>query len=71
VPDEERTEIIKAFVQPVEGVVGDDDLRDSIRSLVREQLAKHEYPREIEFVDELPKTTTGKIQRRKLRERED
>jgi acetyl-CoA synthetase len=71
VPDEERTEIIKAFLQPVEGVVGDDDLRDSIRSLVREQLAKHEYPREIEFVDALPQTTTGKIQRRKLRERED
>jgi acetyl-CoA synthetase len=37
---------------------------------VREHLAKHEVPREIEFVDTLPMTTTGKIQRRKLRERE-
>jgi acetyl-CoA synthetase len=37
---------------------------------VRENLARHEYPREIEFVGELPQTTTGKIQRRKLRERE-
>jgi acetyl-CoA synthetase len=37
---------------------------------VRENLAKYEYPREIEFSEELPQTTTGKIQRRKLRERE-
>ncbi|MFB6311848.1 MAG: acyl-CoA synthetase [Salinirussus sp.] len=70
VPDEERTEIIKAFVQPVNGVEVGDDLREEIRELVRSQLAKHEYPREIEFVDELPQTTTGKIQRRKLRDRQ-
>ena len=67
VPDETRGEIIKAFVQPVVGVTGDDALREEIRNLVRETLAKHEYPREIEFMDELPQTTTGKIQRRKLR----
>jgi len=70
IPDETRGEIIKAFVQPVADVVGDDALREEIRDLVRENLAKHEYPREIEFMDELPQTTTGKIQRRKLRERE-
>jgi acetyl-CoA synthetase len=69
-PDETRGEIIKAFVQPVAGVTGDDALREEIRDLVRENLAKHEYPREIEFMDELPQTTTGKIQRRKLREHE-
>lgn len=69
IPDETRGEIIKAFVQPVEGVTGDDTLREAIRALVRDQLAKYEYPREIAFVDELPTTTTGKIQRRKLRER--
>jgi len=67
VPDELRGEIIKAFVQPVAGVDGDDALREEIREMVRENLAKYEYPREIEFVDELPQTTTGKIQRRKLR----
>jgi acetyl-CoA synthetase len=71
VPDETRGEIIKAFVQPATGAEADDALREALRDLVRENLAKYEYPREIEFVDELPQTTTGKIQRRKLRERED
>ncbi|MWG36178.1 acyl-CoA synthetase [Halomarina oriensis] len=67
-PDETRGERITAFVQPVSGVTGDDDLRRAIQDLVRERLAKYEYPREVVFVDELPQTTTGKIQRRKLRE---
>ena len=66
IPDETRGEAIKAFVQPaVEGSVA---LRDELKTLVREQLAEYEYPREIEFVDSLPTTTTGKIQRRELRE---
>ena len=68
VPDETRGEIIKAHVQPVAGVTGDDDLRAAIQDLVRDRLAQYEYPREIEFVADLPQTTTGKIQRRKLRE---
>ena len=71
VPDETRGEIIKAFVQPVAGVDGDDALRAAIRDLVRDRLAKYEYPRDIAFIEELPTTTTGKIQRRKLRESED
>jgi len=70
VPDETRGEIIKAVVQPVAGVTGDDTLRDEIRDLVRENLARYEYPREIEFLDALPTTTTGKIRRKDLRERE-
>ncbi|MFC7234786.1 AMP-binding protein [Halosegnis marinus] len=70
VPDDLRGEIIKAFVQPVAGVAGDDDLREELRALVRDSLAKHEYPREIAFVEALPTTTTGKIQRRKLRDGE-
>ncbi|MFT4885723.1 MAG: acetyl-CoA synthetase, partial [Natronomonas sp.] len=70
IPDEMRGEVIKAFCQPVAGVEGDDELRDDVRALVRDNLAKHEYPREIEFVDELPTTTTGKIRRTDLRERE-
>ncbi|HET7323219.1 MAG TPA: AMP-binding protein, partial [Halococcus sp.] len=69
VADDTRGEIIKAFVQPVSGK-SSDTLREELRDLVREQLAKYEYPREIEFVGSLPQTTTGKIQRRKLRERE-
>ncbi|MFC5973013.1 acyl-CoA synthetase [Halomarina salina] len=68
VPDETRGERIKAFVQPVEDVTGDDHLREAIQDRVRDGLAKYEYPREVEFVDELPQTTTGKIQRRKLRD---
>lgn len=70
VPDPERNEIIKAFVQPVRGVEPSAALRDEIQDLVRDHLAKHEYPREIEFVTELPQTTTGKIQRMELRQRE-
>lgn len=70
VDDEMRGEIIKAFVKPVDGVTGDDALREEIRQVVRDNLAKYEYPREIAFLDELPTTTTGKIQRRKLRDRE-
>lgn len=71
IPDETRGEIIKAFVQPVTWVEGNDELRENIQELVREQLAKHEYPREIEFVESLPQTTTGKIQRKELREHEE
>jgi len=70
VPDETRGEIIKAYVEPAPGVSGDDGLRAEIRDLVRENLAEYEYPREIAFVDDLPQTTTGKIRRLELRERE-
>ncbi|WP_222918931.1 AMP-binding protein [Natrinema sp. SYSU A 869] len=66
VPDETRGEIIKAVVQPVAGETGSDELRAEIRDLVRETVAAYEYPREIEFVDELPTTTTGKIRRTEL-----
>ena len=66
VPDETRGEIIKAVVQPVDGVTGTDELREEIRDLVREKLAAYEYPREIAFRDDLPTTTTGKIRRTEL-----
>lgn len=70
IPDETRGKVIKAFVQPREGVDGDDDLREEIQTLVRDDLAKYEYPREIELMTELPTTTTGKIQKQDLRKRE-
>ncbi len=66
VPDDTRGEIIKAVVQPVAGETGSDELRTTIRDRVRERLAAYEYPREIEFVDELPTTATGKIRRTEL-----
>ncbi len=67
VPDEVRGKIIKAVVQPIAGVEDDDALREEMRELVRERLAKHEYPRVVEFRGRLPRTTTGNIKRRGLR----
>jgi len=70
VPDETTGEAIKAFVKPVEWPAEPGDLREEIRELVRENLAAYEYPEYVEFVDELPTTSTGKIRRKSLRERE-
>ncbi len=70
VPDEARTEIIKAFIVPKPDAVIDGAIEKDIRNFVRSRLAAHEYPREIEFVTELPLTATGKIIRKDLRELE-
>jgi acetyl-CoA synthetase len=69
-PDEIRTEIVKAFIVLQEGVKADQSLEEDIKDFVRIRLAAHEYPREIEFVDQLPMTATGKIIRKELRARE-
>jgi len=66
VPDEERGEVPKAFV--VAQGEPDDDLNEVLQSHVRNRLAAYEYPRTIEFVEELPKTATGKVRREDLRE---
>lgn len=70
-PDDKRGSIIKAYVVIKAGQEpGDDDaLRTELQELVRRRLSTHAYPREIEFVDELPKTPSGKIQRFVLRNR--
>jgi len=65
-----RTESIKAFVVLSPGYQPSDSLAEDIRLSVRSRLAKHEYPRVIEFVESLPMTTTGKILRRELRDQE-
>jgi acetyl-CoA synthetase len=70
VPDDTRTELIKAFIVVSENTEPSEALAESLKALVREHLAKHEVPRLIEFVDSLPMTTTGKIMRRTLRDRE-
>jgi acetyl-CoA synthetase len=70
VPDPERTERIKAFVVLAKGCDPTPELAEEIRVSVRDRLARHEYPREIEFVETLPMTATGKILRRELRQRE-
>jgi acetyl-CoA synthetase len=68
VPDPVRTESIKAFIILKEGILADQALVENVRDFVRDHLAKHEVPRDIEFVSALPMTTTGKILRRELRE---
>jgi acetyl-CoA synthetase len=68
VPDERRGQVPKAFVVLKPGREPTDELRDELRTHVRTRLAPHEMPRDIEFVDDLPRTTTGKIMRRALRD---
>jgi len=69
-PDEERGAVVKAFVVLAPGSRGDAALVEELQHHVSGKLAPYEYPKEIEFIDELPMTTTGKVQRRVLRERE-
>ncbi|GDX61949.1 acetyl-coenzyme A synthetase [Candidatus Levyibacteriota bacterium] len=69
-PDELRGEIIKAFVVLKPGIEGNDVLKEELQQHVKKQLAGHAYPREIEFIDKLPKTRSGKIMRRILKAKE-
>jgi acetyl-CoA synthetase len=69
-PDEERGNVVKAFIVLAPGHSPSRALEDDIRAHVRGKLAPYEYPKEIEFIDALPMTTTGKVQRKVLRERE-
>lgn len=71
IPDETRGQAIKAFVVPKDGVDPSAELEEEIRGYVRERLAAYQYPRFIEFIAELPLTTTGKIRRTELREVEE
>jgi acetyl-CoA synthetase len=70
VPDDRRGEIPKAYVVLAPDVTGSQELSEQLQTYVKENLAKYEYPREIEFIDKLPRTTTGKIQRYELRKME-
>jgi acetyl-CoA synthetase len=69
-PDPKRGDIVKAFIVLGEGNEASDELGDEIKQFVRGHLSAFAYPREIEFVDDLPKTLTGKIRRIELREAE-
>jgi acetyl-CoA synthetase len=68
-PDPIRTELVKAYVVLRDGVEPCDALKADIQGFVKQRLSAHEYPREVEFVDEMPLTTTGKVIRRIFRER--
>jgi len=69
-PDEVKGNVVKAFIVLSEGREPSDELAAEISSFVRERLSAYAYPRKVEFVDELPKTLTGKIRRIELREKE-
>jgi acetyl-CoA synthetase len=70
-PDATRGAIVKAFIVLQPGNAPSDRLTEEIQNHVRGRLAPYEYPREIEFIDALPMTTTGKVQRKELRKREE
>jgi acetyl-CoA synthetase len=67
-PDDQRGQIVKAFVVLADGIAQSPELEADIRDFVKTRLAAHEYPREIAFMEQLPMTTTGKVVRRALRD---
>ncbi len=69
-PDPDRGTIVKAFVVLREGTAGSDALRKGLQDFVKATIAAYKYPRAVEFVDALPRTETGKVQRFKLRQQE-
>ena len=68
VADEARGAVVKAFVVVRDGVARDDDLAVAIQDQVKSVIAPYKYPRVVEFVDALPRTATGKVQRFRLRQ---
>jgi acetyl-CoA synthetase len=70
-PDAERGALVKAYVVLAPGHTASRELEHELQAHVRGKLAPYEYPKEIEFIDALPMTTTGKVQRRVLRLREE
>ena len=67
-PDPDRGEVVAAYLVLREDTEPTDELREELRQHVKHRLAFYQYPRVIEFRDELPMTPTGKIQRRLLRQ---
>ena len=68
VPDEIRGEIVKAYIVLKDGVEPDARLQESIQQYVKSKLEAHAYPREVEFIRQMPMTKTGKILKQELRE---
>jgi acetyl-CoA synthetase len=69
-PHEERGKVVKAYVILREGYEGSDELKAELQEFMKEETAPYKYPRRIDFVDELPKTSSGKIRRVELRKQE-
>jgi len=70
-PHPDRGAVVKAFVKLRPGIAGTPQLVGELQTHVKRVTAPYKYPREIEFVDELPKTVSGKIRRVELRQREE
>jgi acyl-coenzyme A synthetase/AMP-(fatty) acid ligase len=70
-PDDERGHVVKGFVVPVADADPTPELVADLQRHVKERIAPYKYPRRIEFLDALPRTPTGKVQRAVLREREE
>jgi 2-aminobenzoate-CoA ligase len=70
IPDEERGQLVKAFIVLRDGFEGSEALAKELQDFVKGEIAPYKYPRAIEFVEALPRTQTGKLQRFKLREQE-
>jgi 2-aminobenzoate-CoA ligase len=68
VPDEGRGTLVKAYVVLREGVPRDADMVRTLQDFTKQVIAPYKYPRAVEFVDQLPRTATGKLQRFRLRE---
>jgi 2-aminobenzoate-CoA ligase len=68
VPDETRGMVVKAYVVLRDGVQGDESLARRIQDFTKQQIAPYKYPRQVEFVEALPRTATGKLQRFRLRQ---
>jgi 2-aminobenzoate-CoA ligase len=67
-PDEDRGMVVKAFIVLKPGEAAGDTLAKALQDHVKATLAPFKYPRQVEFVDKLPRTETGKLQRFKLRQ---
>lgn len=69
IPDEQRGSIVCAFIVLREGVIGDAAKRKEIQDFVKQAIAPYKYPRDVRFVNELPRNPSGKLQHFKLRDR--
>ena len=69
-PDADRGQVVKAFIELRDKSTAGDELVSEMQNFVKSQISAFKYPRAIEFVDELPHTPTGKIQRGALRQLE-
>jgi 2-aminobenzoate-CoA ligase len=69
-PDPERGHVVKAFVVLRDGSTAGDGMVKTLQDFAKAHIAPYKYPRRVEFVDALPRTQTGKLQRFRLREQE-